>query len=441
MTAGRCFLFLAGQLGLMTLVRYFLQWITFYSTTQGPGSTATLFSASAVGGALLAFRIFDGLTDPVAGSVSDGWVRQGKERRSLLWFSFFVPAIGLALIFLPHHGMAEELRWFSLLTGMFVFFVGYTFYGIPYWSLISDFSQGNQDTQRLLSTLLGAGLLLATGIGFVVSPMIVEAHGYFRGALFFAIPSLILMALPYFSAPKGRMIRPVATSSTAPPIRAAIRTALQHRRFMALIVIFVGSQMSLTIMTSAAPFIAVHLLNGTEGDVAKLLGPFLLAALPCFLFTPALARRMGSERAITVATILLGVVYALTGGLGSAWVGTPLLTGMLLFSLGGPMVAILLGIEGEAITACAEERGPDYVSQYFGVFNFVVKAFNGVAIWLAGIMAARATSGATGWLSGDAGIRSMCFVAGACLLVGVIAFYAIKAGAGRPPKAEAGAAA
>ena len=415
-------LFLAGQFGVMLLVRFFLQWITKFASTEavsGPSVGEVLFSAGLVGTALFAFRIFDGATDPIAGLVSDGWVRKGKERRGLLWFAFLIPPIGLALIFMPSFGMGEGIRWALLLVGMFVFFVGYTFYAIPYWSLCADYAQGDTQRNRVLSSLLGLGVMLATGVAFVLTPFMVEAWGYLNSALVIIVPATICMILPYYARPEGDLPKP--TNEEPVPLMRSLKMAFGHRRFLAVMIIFSGSQMSFTIMTAGAPFIAVELLGGTLGDVALLLGPLLVVSIPSFYLAPKLSQLWGWEKAIALASVALGIVYAFVGSLGDAWIGTPMITAMVIFALGGPMVAILLGLEGEAITACAEERGGDSISIYFGVYNFLVKAMNGLAIMIAGILAERIRLD-EGTFTGVDAVRAMGFVAGGCLFLGVVLY-------------------
>jgi hypothetical protein len=99
------------------------------------------------------------------------------------------------------------------------------------------------------------------------------------------------------------------------------------------------------------------------------------------------------------------------------------MTASIVFALAGPMAAALLGLEGEAITACARERGAaDCVSIYFGVYNFIVKALNGFAIWIAG------------WLLdlskipeyGTAPIRAMSLTAGGLLVLCVLFYLIIR---------------
>ena len=46
------------------------------------------------------------------------------------------------------------------------------------------------------------------------------------------------------------------------------------------------------------------------------------------------------------------------------------------------LLAVLLGLEGEAVAKCARESDPKSVSLYFGMFNLCVKALNGLALGL-----------------------------------------------------------
>lgn len=83
------------------------------------------------------------------------------------------------------------------------------------------------------------------------------------------------------------------------------------------------------------------------------------------------------------------------------------------------MVAVLLGLEGEAITACAEENGGG-IGMYFGVYNLIVKGANGVAIAVTGILADLARGGDP-WM-----VKLMGMSAGGMLLLGLISYAALK---------------
>lgn len=412
---------MCGQLGVMLLARFFFQWIlVFCSIEQG---TTVLFSAAVVGLIVFGFRIFDGITDPVAGAVSDIWVRRGNKRKVLILIALPLAPLGLICCFAPGFELASSSNWLLLVGGMLLFFLGYTFYAIPYWALISDYARDDLNERTVLSNLLGVGLLGATAIGFTLTPALVSNISFFESSILIAVAGAILMLLPYFAEPDEEILEKeiVAVDQVGiTPWSAAIE-ALKHKKFMAVTAIFIGSQMSLTVMTAAAPFIAVGILGGTKADVALLMGPMLLAAAPSFLLSGYLSRRFGWQNSIVGAAILLMFVYVTTAFLGTPLLGTPMTTAMFVFALAGPMIAILLGLEGEAVAACADESKSRSVSTYFGVINLLVKTFNGVALFVTGVLVDM-SEGA--W--GTTAIRSMVFFAGGCLLIGVICFYRLR---------------
>lgn len=423
----RFVLFMCGQLGIMLLARYFFQWILAFSSQVQTEKTGlvTLFSASLVGIALLAFRAFDGFTDPIAGTLSDRWVASGRERRSLLWYTAPLPALGLVLCFIPHFEMAESLRWVTLLFGMFIFFIGYTVYAIPYWSLTGDYSQSAQDTSRL-STLLGVGLLLATAVGFIVTPLLIESYGFLWSGVLISVVSIPLMIAPYFAAPA--LSAKIHVPEEEPELSLkVVLVALKNKRFRSVLCLFAGSQMSLTVMTSAAPFIAIDLLGGSKSDVSRLLGPLLGVAIPASILTPWLARKIGWERSVAYACAALAFVYLGVGLLGVNLIYSPMVTAMCIFACGGPMIATLLGLEAEAITSCAHasksatisdtnQEGNALVGVYFGVYNLVVKACNGIAIATTGLLADWARTGDV------IAVRLMGISAGLMLLIGLLSY-------------------
>jgi hypothetical protein len=94
-------------------------------------------------------------------------------------------------------------------------------------------------------------------------------------------------------------------------------------------------------------------------------------------------------------------------------------TAALLFALGGPMVAILLGLEGEAISACAEESSGG-LGMYFGVYNLIIKGANGIAIAITAVLAEQARNGDP-WQ-----VKLMGMSAGAMLLLGLISYVMLK---------------
>ena len=124
---------------------------------------------------------------------------------------------------------------------------------------------------------------------------------------------------------------------------------------------------------------------------------------------------------MVIGSIALAVVYSSTAALGINLIGSPMLTAGLLFALGGPMVAALLGLEPEGVVACASERGGEHIiGIYMGIFNFVVKILNGFAIFIAAALVSYQE------VIGINAIRAMSLVAGGCLVLGVVLYYVVR---------------
>jgi Na+/melibiose symporter-like transporter len=431
------FAFICGQIGMMTLTRYFFQWmIDFTSATRlenlpSTSTTTALFSATTIGIVLLVFRIFDGITDPIAGNWCDDWVRKGRDRTELLKYTAILPALGLVLCFAPSFDQSMWVRWALLLSGFFIFFVGYTVYAIPYWSLISDYSQSDDaevkddQIETKLSNLLGLGLLIATAIGFLVSPILMDRFGFFGSACIFAVVCFLLMLMPYFGRKKLKL--QIQAQENQPALTALLST-FKNRSFLGITLLFAGSQMSFTMMTSAAPFIAVDLFHGTTSDVALLLGPLLFVALICALMFSNLniIQYASPVTLLLISSGALGVIYALSSILGTGLLEnalglSSLKLAMPLFALGGPFVAILLSLEGQMISKAANETGNGQIGIYFGSFNLLIKLLNGIAIAIAGYLGEWARSGGN-----ELVIRYMNLTAGACLIFGALMYIILK---------------
>jgi len=417
----------------MVLVRFFFQWNLKFSDQKSPVDNDVLLSAGLVGALFFAARIFDAVTDPVAGVLTDRWVEKGRKRRGLLLFSFFIPGVALLLLFSPSHSWPSLWRWIAMGSGMILFFIGYTFYAIPYWSLVDEYAETSE--QRLKNSAdLGAGILIATGIVAVVSPLVIGATNFLQAAIIFAIPSSILMLLPYSADP--HLQQPLAVAKQPEGFFRPLAIALKDREFVAILVLFCGSQMAFSAITAAAPFIAEVLLGGTDKDVAKLMAPLLLTALPAsFLLVRPLRERWNWtwQQCVVRSCLALAVVYLGSSFLGQALIGSAMTTAMILFALAGPMVAVILGLEGEAVVESARKQGDELLGVYFGCFNLAIKGLNGLSSMIVGLLVS--LSHQPGWETKS--VRIMCMVASAMLILGVVGYYIArpKAAAQRFPTA------
>ena len=362
---------------------------------------------------MFSFRLFDAVTDPIAANLTDSWLAKGRSRQSFLLLVMVGAPLGLCLTFYPNFDMDMWLRYTCIALGLFLFFVGYTLYGIPYWSMMDDMAGEDENARKTLSNILGAGIMVSTGVCFALTPLLIEEFGFFWGAVALSFPCLIMMYL-------GARVKTQKTSQNNEnqnvPFMEALKAAFQNKKFIVLIGVFLVSQMSLTIISASSHFLATELLSLGSGGVVFLMVPVIGTACISFTVIPTISKKLGWEKTIIWSAILLGIVYIGAAFFGKVYIGSPKMSALANLILAGPMIAALIGLEGVAITESAREQGAS-VSLYFGVYNLMVKGGNGLAILIVGILTERFIS-----TQDTLYIRLMPIFGGTFLLVGILIY-------------------
>ncbi|BCX82470.1 hypothetical protein MIT9_P2056 [Methylomarinovum caldicuralii] len=143
-----------------------------------------LLGTGTVGAILLVARLFDVVTDPLAGYVSDHWPRQDWRRRGPMVLGMPWLLLGIWMLFLPPPGIGGG--W--LLLGTLLAYLGWTLVSIPYAAWGAELSDDYHERSRLAASREGfqaLGVLLA-----LVLPTwagIAENAGASLRLLFFAV--------------------------------------------------------------------------------------------------------------------------------------------------------------------------------------------------------------------------------------------------------------
>jgi Na+/melibiose symporter-like transporter len=137
--------------------------------------------------ATLVARLFDGLTDPLIGYLSD---RSGR-RKPWMVLGALVVATGTWFLFNPaaDAGLVHLMAWYLLVT------LGWTLVEIPHTAMAAELSTGYHERSRIMlwRQLLG----FAGGILFMASPMIlVGGTTEFSPAVMRVLALFVMLALP-----------------------------------------------------------------------------------------------------------------------------------------------------------------------------------------------------------------------------------------------------
>ena len=336
----------------------------------------TMAAASAV---LLASRLFDAITDPLIGWLSDRTKSRFGRRR--VWMAVSVPVFMLAVykLFFP----PGPVDAFYLVTWLIVMWLGWTLLYIPYYALGAEISPDYDERTRVTAWRSGIGLsanvlskLVPVGAGFLLGLATIADN-----LLIIGIMTLALLPLTVGATIVGV---PERTDYLPPrlPLRPGLKVMAQNGPFKRLLLALLINQLGSGISTVTVALFILDALHQEEHVLLMLLVFFIfnLAGVPFWL---RIARRVNKHRAWCAALfgfagfhclyMLLGPgdfyrmlpITACTGFLGAAFSVVPT-----------SMLADIADLD-------TLESGEDRAAWYFAVWSFIVKVGSSVGPALA----------------------------------------------------------
>jgi len=302
--------------------------------------TDTLGVAAGVAGvAVFVPKLWDMVTDPLMGTISDRTSsRWGRRRPYLLVGSLTLPVFFALMFAVPDLGPRAS---FGYVTAMFVLAAtAFTVFVVPYVAMPAEMTGDYHERTRVMSyriAFMSVGILVAGA----AAPAIVEVAGGGRSG--YALMGVILglvcgaaMLATFFST---RSCSFTARSEIQPPLREQLSVALRNRPFLVLVGAMLIQLLGVATILAAVPFYAEYILEGSGFTVTIMFVCLILpavAAMPGWLWV---SRRIGKAKAYMLSVVLFGLggpvlllgsperlilVYAVVAVMGLAYGGTQL---------------------------------------------------------------------------------------------------------------------
>lgn len=256
-------------------------------------------------------KLWDAVTDPFMGAVSDR-TRHAAGRR-LPWMragALLLPLCFVAMFAPPLFAPAAWVFCAYVLAA-----TAYTLYAIPYISLPAELTHDAHETTVLLGWRTAFMTLGILG-GGAVGPAIVKAAGggpagYLAmgaalGALLFAS-----MAGSTWSLRDAPRLEPSQAAEPEGTFAADLASIARNRPFLILLVSYFGKLLGVGTVLAVVPYLARYVLGGDEGTVTRL---FLSLILPAVLTMPLwvwAARFIGTKAGYLLSLALFGAGSAL----------------------------------------------------------------------------------------------------------------------------------
>jgi len=333
-----------GELGIATYVGITMIYLLFFMTQ------ALDVSPFLAGIALLIPRLWDVITDPIMGAISDRTnTRIGRRRPYLLAGALLFGGSFYLIFAVP--SFDSEIGRVAYVTVMYLIASSaYTIYDVPYSSMAAEMTgdygeRTNLTGYKMMAARLGIVIAVTAG-PFIFTSQETLAEGFRLMGLILGVYMVVTGLVAFFTtaaAPRQ------TTELHALNLREELQAVLQNRPFRVLWLVFLFQNLAIGASATTLIYLVTFVL---QADV-KVIGPLIaIGSIVGLLVTPVwvyVARRIGKR--------------------GSYFVGMGITAGMTLPALVIPpelyfvMFAVLLvaGIGDAATQLCPNSMIPDTV--------------------------------------------------------------------------------
>ena len=335
-------------------------------------------SLATVGSVWLVARLFDGLTDPLIGFLSDRTRTRWGRRR--VWMVASVPIMMAAVykLFFP----VTSVDGSYLLTWMLLLWLGWTMLLIPYYAWAAELTPDYHERSVLTGwrTWLGLAANVLSKL-IPVLALLLFAYGGTREVLAM-IGTMMLVLLP---VTVGLTVAKVPEDTTLAPSRMPLWKGLKlmwrNGPFKRLLIAFFLSYTGAALSTAVVLFYIRGVLGEEAAGIVMLLVFYLvnLCAVPFWVW---LSKHLGKHRAWCAGLLMywVSVLYMFLGE-GDFYLMLPI-TAVTGFAAGCTWV-LPNAMKADVIDLDTLRSGENRAAWYFAVWSLAIKVAVSIGPWLA----------------------------------------------------------
>lgn len=417
-----------GMAGLSTVLPdlIMMQWLM---VRYVPPNADPLIPGVLFGAFVLCGRMTEGISCPIVGHWSDTSTHRWGRRMPFMRLGIVPYLLIFFLIFNPPASMPQWLRIPYAFVLFEAYFFLYTAIFTPYLALLPEISSDLKERVDLMTVqavFVMVGTFVFAGMGEMLN----------RWGWAVAIGCATTLIALFFVPVSTRISEKFRVTEQAATLRLweSIRLTLHNRPFRYLLASTSCYFYALNGMLLILPYWAVSYLGGSEGDVTRLMVPYLFVSLGFFFVFNALAPRFGKYALLLATFIGTGVVMGALILVGHLPFGTPFVQSAVLMALmGAPMAGFMVlpyAVLSDVIDYDERLTGRRREAVYFGVQGVAQKAMIGLSVLTFSFLRyLGTTSDALAPLS----LKLMAVLCGGACIVGALIFwrYPIRERGGR----------
>ena len=331
----------------------------FYAQELGLG-------LAAVGMILLAARLWDMVTDPLIGVLSDRtrWTLGRRKTWMLIGTAPFLVSAWYLLVPAPDAGMAHLLLW------SFALYLGGTMILVPYQAWGAELSPDYHERSRIAGAREGMvvlGVLAATGLPTLLADGMAEAMEILAWGLILFLPLSVLLCA-YGVTDRSRREEPALT------LRRGMKILAENAPFRRLLSAYLLNGIANGLPATLFVFFVAHVLRlDFDTWAGPLLFVYFLSAVCAVPVWLALSRRIGKAQAWMLAMTMASLCFLPVPflGEGDRWLflAVCVFTGIAL----GAELALPPSIQADVVDLDRAETGQERTGLFFALWGMATK--------------------------------------------------------------------
>ena len=328
----------------------------------------------------LAGRIWDAVTDPLMGHLSDRTRTRWGRRRPY----FLIAAVPLGIVFYflwsPAAGLSASGLFAQLLLCYLLLYTFWTIFWIPYVALGAEMTPLYHERTRLFG-VRQVFFLAGTAIGMLTPPLFARAAGdvaagYARMAAVFGTLTAALILISFTRVRE----RPQVHAHTFRFVEG-LRVTFRNRAFVVLMVTYLVALVGGSFIAPLTLYVGKYVIKA-EWVVPFVMLAYLLGSIGSIGLWVRLARTRGKNWTWSLGMILAACVYAASfayhEGTWQLWI----VLGALIGAANGCTMTLGASLAADVIDSDELTTGHRREGAFMGIWSFMDKAAIGLAIFV-----------------------------------------------------------
>ena len=264
-------------------------------------------TAIAAGTIFAVSKIYDAVTDPIMGTISDRTRSRWGRQRPYLVLGGIVCALSLIALFAPPGAIVGDVAVWYMLAALILYSTGYTIFNVPYLAMPAEMTDNYHERSFLMSWRVTA-INVAQVFGLIASPLILEWAGGGRSGhsavgMVMAAGVLVAAVLSFKMTEKAPFHH--VEAGVTPSIREQVRAVAENRPFLLLVAIKFFMLLANSFTFGAFAYFVQRVLEQPDRMLSAMFFVSTAASLLAIPVWLKVGRWLGKSKALILACLIL----------------------------------------------------------------------------------------------------------------------------------------